>query len=541
MDQIRNALLQFIEREGPQAIALTGRWGRGKTYFWNSLLSELRARKVLAQQPYSYVSAFGISGLDDHSGSDSFIVRQYERAKKGWREGAPYAKHVASYASLGPLESEIAFNSVRGFLVCIDDLERHGDGLSLKDILGFVSMLREQRGCRILVIFNNDALTESDGALFAQMREKVFDYEISFEPTARDCAALVFNSQHSGFPEAIERAVELDITNIRVLTRARTIIASILSAAGDLPPALRAQVIHSAILFTWSFNAHDASVPTFEYLKRVSYGSFVKIKGISEPTDEEAAWNAVLEKYDYQNTDDLDIHIARRIEAGYGDDSVLAQIVENRKAAVQRAEVESAYRGAWDIYHKGFGDDEQALVEAFRSSVLAGAQWISANNISSTAQVLRAIGRDDVADVLVDHWVEVQAAANPKALDLSDSYFIEVKDDRTRERINAKFVALHRAPSLKDVVLKVAGRAWGEQDISVLMAVTPEDFERLFLEADPSEVRDMVIACRQFARISNADGKYDDINTSVDAALRSIGGKSLLNRLRVGVFGIELK
>jgi hypothetical protein len=53
------------------------------------------------------------------------------------------------------------FSLIRDQIVCIDDLERRGNGLDLKDVFGLVSFLREQRNCKVMLILNSDELGNS--------------------------------------------------------------------------------------------------------------------------------------------------------------------------------------------------------------------------------------------------------------------------------------------------------------------------------------------------------------------------------------------
>lgn len=46
--------------------------------------------------------------------------------------------------------------------MCFDDFERISPNLSITEILGFISELKEQHKCKIVIINNNDSLKEQD-------------------------------------------------------------------------------------------------------------------------------------------------------------------------------------------------------------------------------------------------------------------------------------------------------------------------------------------------------------------------------------------
>ena len=55
----------------------------------------------------------------------------------------PYIKSAA------PAIEAWSFMSVSDSLICIDDLERKGSSLELKDVLGLISLLKEQKKCKV--------------------------------------------------------------------------------------------------------------------------------------------------------------------------------------------------------------------------------------------------------------------------------------------------------------------------------------------------------------------------------------------------------
>src|SRR5206468_2092924 len=61
---VDRALNEFLAADEPRAIALTGEWGRGKSYYWRSFLSSRRFDPEVTRS-YAYVSLFGLSKLDD--------------------------------------------------------------------------------------------------------------------------------------------------------------------------------------------------------------------------------------------------------------------------------------------------------------------------------------------------------------------------------------------------------------------------------------------------------------------------------------------
>ncbi len=82
--------------------------------------------------------------------------------------------------------------SIKDTLICIDDLERKGKNLSIKDIFGLLNFLKEAHNCKIIFICNIDSLSNENKEEFCTQKDKLFDYSIEFEPTADDVIEIAY-------------------------------------------------------------------------------------------------------------------------------------------------------------------------------------------------------------------------------------------------------------------------------------------------------------------------------------------------------------
>jgi hypothetical protein len=197
---VRNEIRRFLQSEEPEVIVVTGEWGVGKTYTWHEELKAVRAKKSYALDRYSYVSLFGLNSLEalkfalidnlDFLGAPT--ITSLENDALPGQSVPAYAAKLLQLAPALPFVGKffekagpLYFSAVRSQIVCIDDLERRGDGLSLKDVFGLTSFLREQRACKIVLLMNVEAL-EEDRATFDALFEKVIDAQLIFAPTAEE-------------------------------------------------------------------------------------------------------------------------------------------------------------------------------------------------------------------------------------------------------------------------------------------------------------------------------------------------------------------
>src|SRR4029078_451488 len=156
---VRQEIRRFLQSPEPEAICVTGDWGVGKTYSWQAELYNARSKNKLGLERCSYASLFGINSLEGLKlalfENLQFLDAPAETYKdKGKGLLKSLATKVAKYRNLaeglptvGQLLSKagpLYFSAIRNQIVCIDDLERRGTGLEVRDVFGLISFLREQ-------------------------------------------------------------------------------------------------------------------------------------------------------------------------------------------------------------------------------------------------------------------------------------------------------------------------------------------------------------------------------------------------------------
>jgi hypothetical protein len=203
---VQHEMERFLRSTEPEVLCITGAWGVGKTYTWQMALDRLRAIRVIGLSRYSYVSLFGVGSLEALKLSIfenlEFLVPQgrtgFEWMLSGGNILLKHSKKIMSVAGAVPKIGDalsktqpLLFTTIRNQIVCIDDMERRS-GITVKDVFGLVSYLREQRGCKIVLLLNQTKLDEDpDGRkAFADYFEKVIDTRLVFAPTATEAVAI---------------------------------------------------------------------------------------------------------------------------------------------------------------------------------------------------------------------------------------------------------------------------------------------------------------------------------------------------------------
>jgi hypothetical protein len=149
------------------------------------------------------VSLFGLNSLDDVKSSlfenmewlDEEGTSFAQRGKAGAKALAARAKKLSELAGALPWVGQVFtkarslyFSLVQNQIVCIDDLDRRSKTLDLRDILGLISFLREQRGCKVALILNAEQLGTGKDE-FDALLEKVIETKVVLAPTAAESAS----------------------------------------------------------------------------------------------------------------------------------------------------------------------------------------------------------------------------------------------------------------------------------------------------------------------------------------------------------------
>ena len=210
--KVQRAIEDSLASDSPEVLAIKGGWGIGKTYFWEKFVK-------LASQDQRYeipalcicFSIWSLDPLDELK--FAIFERTVNRSQIGERisidnlkqNATDLAKGLGRKASwllqmvtipwlknIGPLVHSAAFLTIKDMLICLDDFERKGESLSVKDVLGIVSLLRDERNCRVVMIFNDSKLDDKAELEYKDLREKVIDVEVLFNPNPNEAASLAF-------------------------------------------------------------------------------------------------------------------------------------------------------------------------------------------------------------------------------------------------------------------------------------------------------------------------------------------------------------
>lgn len=206
---IQDRLIELLNSTQSFGIALNGKWGVGKTFFWNQLIEEKFSAKKTA-----YISLFGVETIQQIK--NDLILQIY--TQNGFVK--KIKDKVGSFKLYG-MDISLALSwfekkDFENVIVCFDDFERISDKLKLKDVLGLISELKEQKKCTVVLILNKKELKDED---LSKYKDKIVDYDFNYEPTVVESFSLIKDNLKSFKQYPLEYFQRHEINNIRIMKR----------------------------------------------------------------------------------------------------------------------------------------------------------------------------------------------------------------------------------------------------------------------------------------------------------------------------------
>ena len=222
IDKIKEKLIQIFKDESAVCTTINGEWGVGKTYFWHKFVED-NSKKL--NKSFVYISLFGKDSINQIV--KEIILQAYRASKviSEVSEKAKYLKFDKILDSVVPTLGSaiigcISFFEKKDFeniVICFDDFERLSNKLSIKDVFGLISELKEQKNCHIVMIFNADEV-KFDGET-KKYKDKIIDYEFEYSPSVEDTYKMVKDRLKCFKEYPLQYFKDKNINNIRVMRR----------------------------------------------------------------------------------------------------------------------------------------------------------------------------------------------------------------------------------------------------------------------------------------------------------------------------------
>ncbi|HDZ5107358.1 TPA: AAA family ATPase [Campylobacter jejuni] len=177
MNKIDN-ITNFLNNKSKKCLAINGSWGIGKTYLWKQVENKLS--KINKDKKVVYIDLFGKESYKQIL--EEIVFKTHMSYNKIANIISQIISKTAKFKSAGVINinpdaifSFLKKEDFENIIVCFDNIERKSDNLSLKEILGLVNLLKEEKECNVVMIFHEEELKEQDSNL-AENKEEETEY-----------------------------------------------------------------------------------------------------------------------------------------------------------------------------------------------------------------------------------------------------------------------------------------------------------------------------------------------------------------------------
>lgn len=553
---IKNQIDKFLASGDPGVLAIKGDWGVGKTFAWNKYLLEARNENRIGLRKYSYISTFGINSIDvfkysifenvidrkligTEANVDTFKKNSADLLASLGRKSVRLVKGASLLKDFTPAIESFSFLSLEKHLICIDDLERKGKALSIKDVLGLVSLLKEQKKCQVVILLNDGEEGLED---YEKYREKVIDIELAFEPDPDECAAIAYSDQTATYTRLRELTTSLGIRNIRILKKIERLVNLSAPLVEDFEPEIFEQVLHSIVLFTWSYfcSKSNDDIPSIEFIASKGYARLGI--GDKEISEQQKKWQTTLQAYNYQLTDELDLVLTEAVKTGYFVEKDLKEKATTKNQQIIASKSEGSFSNAWRLYHETFNNNGAEVINELYESFKENCKYITPTNLNGTVTLFRELGEDKKASEIIDIYIDNRKNETELFNMKENNFFGDIRDQEIVEKFNAKYSKSVTTENAKQILDRIAGKnGWNQSDEVVLANTSVDDYYNLFKAETGRHLSSFVTTCLQFGQFGNASDQQKEIANRATEALRRIGAESEINKRRVKKFGVSIE
>jgi hypothetical protein len=549
---VENEIQRFLASAEAEAICISGHWGVGKTFAWNKYLRKAQVERRIVLDHYAYVSLFGVISLEELkrsifentvTGRDigvepsietlksntASVAKRFSRRTASFIQGIPLIKnYVGTVNPLWLLVSET--------IVCIDDIERRGKALAVRDVLGLISNLKEHKQCKICLILNDEA-EDDEKDEFRAYFDKVIDKSLRFDPSPREAVAIALATSSNTEVLLADACIKLGIYNIRLIKRIERLLNQVQPILKGFDQQIFSQAAHTLTLLAWSVYEPNRA-PALDYIvKRKSFAHLLKDGAVSES---EAAWNALLDGYRFTSFDNFDQLLLDGVRNGFFDEEAIRGQASAWDHRIKAQQSEKLFYSAWERFHDSFDNDQEEVLNDVYWSFMNGVQHVNPTSLDATVVLFKELGRSQQAAEMIDKYIEVHS--NERELFNRHSFpFEDLKDPDVIRAFDEQYKALTSPQDVGAVLRTMAEKnGWNPEDITTLAGAPIETLYDIFKSTRGRELRKLIDTCLQFDKIGGATPEMKEIAKRARSALERIGTESAINARRVRKYGVKV-
>ena len=499
LEETKQHLIQLLDDADNKVIALSGKWGTGKSHLWREVKAASMNPAVAGAV---YVSLFGMADMNQvklkavqsaipKSEDHPAALEKLRTAFKGARKVLE-AVHKG-FAAIDELALLVVPSVLSDKVIVLDDIERKHDKLSIEEVLGLIDEFTQQHGSRFVIILNDDQLARRD--VWDTLREKVIDQEVRLLTTPEEAFGIAIRLTPSAYADWIKRAVMVcGLNNIRIIRKVIKAANRILGGR-TLDETVLARVVPSIVLLAAINFKGIEDGPDFQFVLATGYGTdwteFLADRS-KEPDEEDkrkGKWRLLLKELGINGCDEFEALIVDFLESGQYEVNAVSMIVERY---TKEADTMRAREQANEFLKRLFWDhrlSETELVEQAKG-LIAVAKHLDPYVATEIQLALVPLpGGQEVGETIVHGWLDWFRSQEHEEINDENPFGKPLHYD-----IKVAFDAINANAQAKATVFEVCKHiaehsGWGTRQEIAMKAATAADFEATIRSLDVDDLR----------------------------------------------------
>jgi hypothetical protein len=536
MQHVKECLDVFLDSDSPGVVAIKGDWGAGKTYF---VTNYLKNRQQLREKLVSFVSLFGLTSIED-------VRRQILPSAitaKALSEGKTISR-ISKYLGIARKMPKVAdFEQVfqafenqltRNLVVVFDDVERKDKALSLQSFLGLVNYLSEHAHCKVLIILNEDQLSEVDKQELNLFREKLLDREILFAPTFEENAKLFFKNQRL-FEHALSVFLRCECRNLRVIKKCNENAAAFEEKFAALGDESKRALLQQVIFLSCVFYQQGAAID----FDGISQYTVFAIAGRDKDA-EHFKGEKILKDAGYWRSS-FDELILSYLKTGLFDEESAAKVLGDSTQSQAHEALSQKQNQIYKMVHGNFLGNADACISELTSFLdmhVADLDW---REIAQATNALKELNyKGDITK-----WSDAFIIANAPDFSLRacSDFGRAATSDEAKAAIAKREAAILSARSLREIIYEIVEhRGWNPEDTRALKLYSAQDFTDWLKQENDERLLATLNAFVRLFRLHAADADCQQIIETLFTAFRQLANENEFHRHKiVNVVGLSVE
>lgn len=515
LKKTKDHLVQLLADKDNKVIALSGKWGTGKSHLWREVKA---ASKDEAVNGALYVSLFGLRDMNQIKLKVvQSALPNADRNKAAWEKvqvGMAGARKVLNslhkgFSALDELALLAVPTLLKAKVIVLDDIERKHDKLSIDEVLGFIDEFTQQHEARFVLILNSDQLDDLE--IWNTLREKVVDQEIRLSTSTSEAFDIAVGLVPSPHAARIRAASEhCGLTNIRIICKVIKAVNRILGNREGLSDALLLRVVPSTVLLAAIHYKGIQDGLDFNFV--LSQGTpndwtalFDKDKEEDKESKQKSSWKLLLNELGIHSCDDYELLVIEFFQSGMFDPSAVTSIIDRYAAENDAMTARNDLNRFFDQLIWDHQMTEADLLAAAKD-LSPRVHLIDVYNFTSLHEAVEELPNGkEVAQTMLDSWIAALRARNLDDFDDENTFgrkvhpSIQAEFDTIKANGQAKITVFDACESI------VKNSGWGERQKLAMKVATAGDFEATIRNID---IKGLRLFMRRMLEMTKQSGGY---------------------------------